>query len=95
MLLYHNDLYPALDDEQNTEQASAQVQKHSNIFIDIKGDEPYPQTITEFLRQIFHNGDTNEGEQFQVKYSKNQKTAHITLPKSVIDDWMKPKGLHI
>ncbi len=95
VLLYHNDLYPALDDEQDTEQASAQVQKQSNILIDIKGDEPYPQTITEFLRQIFHNGDTNEGEQFQVKYSKNQKTAHITLPKSVIDDWMKPKGLHI
>ncbi len=93
-VLLYADLYPALDDEQPAEQAPAQVEKQQNILIDIKGEEPYPQTITEFLRQIFHNGYTNEEEQFQVKYSKNHKMAHITLPKGVIDYWMKPKGLH-
>lgn len=93
-VLLSADLYPALDDEQPAEQTPAQIEKQQNILIDIKGEEPYPQTITEFLRQIFHSGYTNEEEQFQVKYSKNHKTAHITLPKGVIDYWMKPKGLH-
>ncbi len=94
VLLPYSDLYPALDEEHEAEQAPAQVEKHQNILIDIKGEEPYTQALTEFLRQNFHNGFTSEEEQFQVKYSKNHKTAHITLPKGVIDYWMKPKKLH-
>ena len=93
VLLYSADLYPALDDEQDTEHASAQVEKHQNILIDIKGEEPYTEALTEFLRRNFHNGYTSEEEQFQVKYSKDHKTAHITLPKGLVDIWMKPKGL--
>ena len=91
-VLTHGDLYPALDEEQDTEHASAQVEKHQNILIDIKGEEPYTEALTEFLRRNFHNGYTSEEEQFQVKYSKNRKTAHITLPKDIIDHWMKSKG---
>lgn len=90
-VLTYGDLYPALDEEQAEEHPPSQVEK-PNILIDIKGEEPYPQTITEFLRQIWHNGYTNGEEQFQVKYSKNHKTAHITLPKDIIDHWMKSKG---
>ena len=86
------DLYPALDEEQEVEQSSAQLKKQQNILIDIKGEEPYPQVITEFLRQICHNGYTNEEEQFKVEYSKNLKSAHITLPKEVVSHWIKAKG---
>ncbi len=90
-VLLSADLYPALDEEQEEKQALAQMEKQQNILIDIKGEDPYPQVITEFLQQIWHNGYTNGEEQFQVKYSKNHKTAHITLPKDVIDLWMKVK----
>ncbi len=92
VLLQSATLYPALDEEQAEEQSPPQLKKHQNILIDIKSEEPYPQVITEFLQQIWHNGYTNKEEQFQVKYSKNRKTAHITLPKDIIDHWMKSKG---
>ena len=88
------DLFPALDDEKEAEQVSAQVKKQQNILIDIRGEGPYTEALAEFLRQTFHNGYTSAEEQFQVKYSKNHKTAHITVPKDIIDNWMKPKGLH-
>ena len=91
-VLTYGDLYPALDDEQAADQSPAQVEKQQNILIDIKGEEPYPQAITEFLRQICQNGCTNKADQFQVQYARNHKTAHITLSKDVIDHWLKTKG---
>lgn len=94
VLLRNGYLYPALDDEKDTEQASAQVEKQKNILIDIKGEEPYTQAIADYLVKICSNGHTNEEDKIQIKYSKNHKTAHITLPQKVVDHWVNPEEFH-
>ncbi len=94
VLLQSAALYPALDDEQEAEQASAQVEKQKNILIDIKGEEPYTQAISDYLVKICSNGHTNEEDKIQIKYSKNHKTAHITLPQKVVDHWVNPEEFH-
>ena len=88
-LVVGGELCPAVDEGHAAEKARKQAEKEHNIFIDIKGEDPYTQAIADFLRHICN--DSRDEQLFQVEYSKNRATAHITVPKDVVDRRMYPE----